>query len=573
MSFQRGNGNCKAEHTPPQGRRILALIFLFFTGALLWGEYFYTGDPELLVLAHISRRMGRALPFSSFPVHGGDMLDYAEELLALPGTQALEETDRLMLTGLIASLEEQRGGIRISGALGLAYEHRLSTGPFTIDGETVPNAEDFRRAFLNFSPVLDLQAGAGVFEGPWIAGEVNIRPPWKGDYSSYSNFAPEVDITYDILKRGIFAWNGRYLNFFMGRDTVHWGNPSGATLYPSALLPYLDSIRLNVPLGPFSFDYLLGAIIPKKAPHDVYDADYAPAPDPYTNYFGFLDDPNPSTILVAAHRFQWNFGSLKAGAGGTVVYVRSNNAFHLTDVLPIMIYHNADINPNNLSMILDLSWAVMPGLNLSVMAGFDDISARTFGIPDVDIPTIPGGIVQLEYSTAGSTLFQHYTLEGGYTHYLWGNYTFNDPPFIQDEVRLAKALYRYAPNKEAVLLPLTSPYGPGTIWGKASANFRFPQRHIRAGADILFLAKNSKVNLVDTPYHEDGGLDAYDRWFIALDLPITYTWHNFDFFLKPSLLWGTGGRALECTLGLKWTLEGAGYFSPGASPEAQKQLR
>lgn len=533
----------------------------------MYGEYFYTADPEFLALSHISRRMGRALPFSSFPVHGGDMLDYAQELLALPGAETLDEADRRMLTELIAGLSEQRDqGIRIQGAMALAYEHRLSTGSFTIDGEEVPNGEDFRRAFLNFSPVLSLQASAGVFDGPWIAGELNIRPPWEGDYTPSSNFFSKADITYDMLTRGVFAWNGRYLNFFLGRDTVHWGNPRGATLYPSALLPYLDSLRLNVPLGPFSFDYLLGAIVPKKAPRDVYDANYDPNPPapgkPYTDYFGFLHDPNPSTILTAAHRFQWNFGPLKAGIGGTVVYVRSNNAFHITDVLPVMIYHNADLTPNNLSLIVDLSWTMLPGLDLSVMIGFDDVSARIFGIPDGATPTIPGAVLQLEYSAAGEALTQYYMLEGGYTHYLWGNYGFDDPPFTQSEARLARALYRYAPNKNAVLLPLTSPYGPGTIWGKFLGSFRFPRRHIRAGIELLFLVKNSEANLVDTSYETQGELTGYNRWFFALDLPLAYTWKGLDVSLTPSLLWGTGGSALECTLGVKWSLEGARYFPP-----------
>ncbi|MDR2313106.1 MAG: hypothetical protein LBE02_01065 [Spirochaetaceae bacterium] len=548
-------------------RNVLSLGFFLAAGALAYGEYFYTDDPEFLALTHISRRMGRTLPFSSFPVHGGDLLDYAEELLALPGAETLDEADRLMLGELIAGLGEPRDrGIRIQGSLTLAYEHRLQTGSFTIDGEEVPNGEDFRRAFLNFSPVLSLRAGAGVFDGPWIAGELNFRPPWEGDYAPSSNFFSKVDISYDILKRGILAWNGRYLNFFLGRDTVHWGNPRGATFYPSALLPYLDSLRLNVPLGPFSFDYLLGAIIPRKAPRDVYDVNYDPNPPapgkPYTDYFGFLHDPNPSTILAAAHRLQWNFGPLKAGIGGTVVYVRSNNAFHITDVLPVMIYHNADLTPNNLSLIVDLSWTVLPGLDLSAMAGFDDISARIFGIPDGDTPTIPAAVLQLEYSAAADALTQYYMLEGGYTHYLWGNYAFDDPPFTQSEARLARALYRYTANKNAALLPLTSPYGPGTIWGRFLGNFRFPRRHIRAGIEMLFLVKNSEVNLVDIPYESNEGLAGYDRWFFALDLPLTYTWKNLDVSLKPSLLWGTGGRALECTLGLKWTLGGAGYLSP-----------
>jgi hypothetical protein len=59
----------------------------------------------------------------------------------------------------------------------------------------------------------------------------------------------------------------------------------------------------------------------------------------------------------------------------------------------------------------------------------------------------------------------------------------------------------------------------------------------------------------------DEGLKGYDRWFLALDIPLAYTWKSLEFSFSPALLWGSGGRALECTLGLKWTLEGGAYLS------------
>jgi hypothetical protein len=511
--------------------------------------------------------MGKVLPWTAFPVHGSDILAFAEHLAADPAVSRLSSADMAMLDGLISRFE-RRQDILLKGNLDLAYEHRFTTNSFTIDDTSkMANAEDFRRAFLNFSPVISLGAAAGPFTGPWVAARFDIRPAWTNDFSPSSNFFKEVDITYDILKQGIFAWNGTYVNFFAGRDTIHWGNPRGASFYPSKLLPYVDSIRLNVPLGPFSFDYMLGTIIPKKAQyHDVYDVNYTATPPspgkPYTDYFGFLNDPNPSTILVAAHRFQWNFGRLKAGIGGTVVYVRANNAFHITDILPVMVYHNADIAPNNLNMVLDLSWAIFSGFSVSAMLGFDDISARTFGIPDGDIPTIPGGILQADYSATAESVFMDFHLEGGYTHYLWGNFHFDDPPFTQPEVRLARAIYRYGPNHYAVLLPLTSPYGPGVTWGKINANFFFSERRIRAGAEFLLLTKKRDVNLVDTEYSMNDPTQYSPRiWYGAFQVPLSYTWKNLEFSVSPGILFGTSDFAVECTLGLRYTLAGRTWIT------------
>jgi hypothetical protein len=152
-------------------------------------------------------------------------------------------------------------------------------------------------------------------------------------------------------------------------------------------------------------------------------------------------------------------------------------------------------------------------------------------------------------------------LEGGYTHYLWGNFAYTDGPDTWYGVYLARGIYRYPLFKYSVLLPLTSPYGPGTIWGKLKTSFGFPRRSIRAGAELLFLVKNSKANLVDTPYEADTGLNSYNRWFFALDIPLAYTWRDLEFSVLPALLWGTGGQALECTLGVKWSLEGSTFFS------------
>ena len=554
-------------------RKLSLLLLLLLCIIPLWGEYYYPEDPELLSLIHLSHRLGKVLPFSSFPVHGSDMLDYADSLLTAPAAKRLNETDLSMLEDLIDGLEKQREGeILIKGGLAAAYEHRLSTGAVMIGDKKMPNMEDVRRAYLGFSPVLSLHAEGGTFNGVWVAAQADIRPSWEDNFTPWSNFFTKVDICYDLLKRGVFAWNGTYLNLSVCRDTVHWGNPQGSTFYPSALLPYLDSLRMNVPLGPFSFDYLLASIMPKRARfRDIDSAVKRDFPggawdstNPLGPYFGFMkdeSDTSPSIVLVAAHRFQWNFGRVKIGAGGTIVYARGNNQFLITDFLPVFIYHNADSCPNNLALILDAEWTIIPGLNLSLMLGFDDIDAGTFGLPDGPTPTIPGAIMQLEYSLASNTFFQSYMLEAGYTHYLWGNYASDDKPYEWCGVYLERAIYRYSPNRFAVLLPLTSPYGPGSLWGKLKGNFIFPSLHIKAGAEFLFLAKNKQVNLVDTPYKKDNSLNSFDQFYCSLDIPFSYTWRYLEFSFSPAIIWGSEGTALECTIGIHYSLEGSRFFS------------
>ena len=549
---------------------VLFLILLCMVFPL-WGEYYYGDDPELLNIIHLSRRMGKVSPFSTFPVHGSDILDYALSLHASPASGRLNESDFSMLEDLIEKMEKQKEAeIRLTGGLEAAYEHRFSTGAFTIGSREMPNAEDVRHSFLDFDPVLSLHAGIGTFNGIWIAAQLDLRPSWENEYKPMNNFFTKVDITYDFINKGIFAWNGRYLNASISRDSVHWGNPEGSTFYPSSLLPHLDSLRMNVPLGPFSFDYLLATIMPKKAQfRDVDSAvkrDYPGVePDnPLGPYFGFMrdqTDESPSIIFVAAHRFQWNFGRVKAGIGGTIVYARSNNQFLITDFLPIIIYHNSDSVPNNLALIADAEWTIFPGFSLSAMFGLDDLNAKALGLPDGQIPTIPGGILQLQYSRSSNKLFQSHMLEAGYTHYLWGNFAYTDKPDKWYGVYLARAIYRWTPNKYAVLLPLTSPYGPGALWGKLKSDFYLPALNINAGAELLVLANNTSVNLVDTPYERNDNLKGFNRLYFSLSLPFTYTWRFLEFSVSPALFWGSNGAAFECTLGIRGSLEGSRFFS------------
>ncbi|MDR2028170.1 MAG: hypothetical protein LBP93_01385 [Treponema sp.] len=537
------------------GGLLLAILLLFSGAGKLWGELFYEDSPEVSLLRRLYRRAGKVLPLSAYPVHGSDLAELGEKLSTLKSGE-----DQLLLEELLDRLKpKEEEALFLHGSLAAAYEHRFRTGSTLVDDGAVKNGEDVRRAYLGFSPLLSLEGGVEKFTGPYTELQAELRPPWKEDFSPYNNFVPlpEVDISFDLLSKGIFSWNGKHLDVSIGRDRVHFGHTPGASLYPSGRLPYQDGLRLSVPLGPFSFDYLLATIQPKKASHDVDPNRNAKEQD--SDAFGFMKDSNPTTILTAVHRFQWNFGALKAGIGGTVVYARSNNMFLMTDILPVFIYHNADIRPNNLNMIFDLSWTFYPGFTLTGILGFDDISAKALGLPDGPTPTIPAGILQLEYSAAPGPV-PDFLLEGGYTHYLWGNYAFGDADEVSwGEAPLARAIYRYAPNNQAILLPLTSPYGPGTIWGRLVSALDFPQFNLKIKADLLILSKLDGVNLVDTPYAGDDEVKNGRRiLYVSLDLPCTYTWKYLELLFSPALLIKDRRAALECTVGLHFRL-GHGY--------------
>jgi hypothetical protein len=221
------------------------------------------------------------------------------------------------------------------------------------------------------------------------------------------------------------------------------------------------------------------------------------------------------------------------------------------------------MRPNNMNLVADFSWVLFRGFTLTGQIGFDDINANLFGVPDSGTPTIPAAILQMEYTLRRETFGADFSLEGGYTHYLWGNFAYETDP-TWGTVPLARGIYRYSPSKTAVLLPLTSPYGPGAVWGRLASALSLPRYHIRLSAELLVLTKNERVNLVDTVYSvKDRTHQTHRIWYASLDFPCVYTWQYLEFTLAPAILLRNAKAAFECTLGVKFSLGGEKFFTPG----------
>ena len=66
--------------------------------------------------------------------------------------------------------------------------------------------------------------------------------------------------------------------------------------------------------------------------------------------------------------------SCGAAASALVVLAREGNFFVLSDFFPVFSWHDADIKPNNMSLIFDLDAVLFPGFRVMGQFGFDDIS-------------------------------------------------------------------------------------------------------------------------------------------------------------------------------------------------------
>ncbi len=257
-----------------------------------------------------------------------------------------------------------------------------------------------------------------------------------------------------------------------------------------------------------------------------------------------LSDQN--IIFANLHRFEYDFGRVRAAVTGLGIFVRENNAFALADFFPVSSWHATQYRPFNLSLVFDLEAALFPGFRVMTQFGFDDVNASDlFGVGDADIPTIPAAIVGCEYRRALASGELELYGELGYTHYLWGN--FDD----ESDARLARAIYRLFLDNGTRLMPLTSPYGPGAIWTNLEAAWRW-----RGGlytslfAELLF--RNPDVDLVNTDYVKDpaAGALANKTGSLKLGIQARYRpWKWLELYTRPVLSLESGGASLEVVLG------------------------
>jgi len=88
-----------------------------------------------------------------------------------------------------------------------------------------------------------------------------------------------------------------------GRDQVHFG-PLRSALLPSSRLPFLDMLRLTLPVGRLTMDLMISSLQNRRG-------DRRPGP------FGQPDIQFRTNIIFAnLHRFEYDFGRLRAAVTG-----------------------------------------------------------------------------------------------------------------------------------------------------------------------------------------------------------------------------------------------------------------
>lgn len=533
---------------------LLVGLSLFFSSSPLSAISYYADSPEVVELDSWYRSYGMLFSVSSYPVPGTVLLEKAQRL-----QEKAKGNDSRTTAAIIERLAEAEKPPRIRVLTGANLQYRFFANPQRAengDPHSTASAIDFQRFFLSKPSLAVLDLSAQSEQGFFLSVRGDFMSQWKGDLFETENIpilgeaGSESSFENHFVTRGNLTWSNGFIIASFGRDTMRLGPRRGSSLYPSDKIPYMDSARLTVPFGSLTMDWFISSLHPYAASgHDVDPNLTSTGGTVADGSFGFEGDETPSDIWHTAHRFELNLGRVSAAIGGQVLIARRNNHLQLTDFIPAIAWHNGDIRPNNMSIVLQLRALPLPGLELSIDAGYDDINANAVGIGDYSIPTIDAYIGRAVYDLPVPWGRLSFFAEAGTTHYLWGNFDAAATGIESQYVNtLARAIYRYRidGNWGAALLPLTSPFGPGVQWMTLETGATVGKLKLRLNYQLLSI--NTLANLIDTPYREDATVANGPRvMYHDVGLSASYDLNPITVTMSPSLVIRDGAVGFECS--------------------------
>ncbi len=411
------------------------------------------GDPEVQDLSRLYRVAGRAFPTVAFPVSKSWLREAALELSSSLPRAHSERLDRY-IDALGYDPEEIRTAVEV------AFRPQVYL-------ETDYLRESITEKLRREAPALSVAVSGALDDGPLLYTRVeaireyrlnrpsNITPPLSGNPLPYE---------FNNLYEGYLYWPLEFFTITFGRQKLDLGPAPRSSIALAPDIPYLDALRLTLDLGPLRMHHTIASLDNSAARQDVE------LPTPGNELYTF----DRNQIFFNTHYFEYRFDTWRLGVGANLVVSREMNNFALSDFFPVFSWHNANILPRNMSAFLDATLPLAPGVEIYGQASFDDIRTTGVGIGDRPIPTIPAFTLGSRYSRIEGTTIWDFALDLGYTHYLWGNFP--------RETGLSRAIYRLRAEGDSYAFPLTSPYGPGTVYGIAEAKVTGP----RYGASVLY---------------------------------------------------------------------------------------
>lgn len=515
--------------THGRGRRAAGTLLLaLFAGLGLAAQEYDSNSAEVRALDAAYLRAGLLLPWTSFPL--------SRSRLRLLGRELEEGGGRIPD---LPAFEPDEAPYRASGFVELNYAQRWSGQGSLVQATAPRDGIDLQRAWVSRPAFIRL---GGLVTGGGVDAEMewDLKKSWDGsswyggDNNSFlGDFAIGQGFDQHIFRRGIMAWESGAVRASLGRDAMNIGPPGFSSFYPSAALPFIDAGRMQTALGPFHFDWVIATFPAVKSwegtGNDV-DTQIGPTGASWGGAWlqadlykpGSTNDAGSTKILFVLHRFAYENGRLHFGIAEEQMYARTAVPFEVVNFLPLGMFHKVDDRPDNLTFVIEGGYTLLPGLGLRFQAGLDDFRTNDIGGSDSPVPTIPAYLGGADFAFELGGVSLEGQVEAGYTHYLWGNF---DADATQsgnwggNGTFLARMIARYAGG---YLLPLTSPYGPGSTWFRGEARLSGLPGGLGLAPRALLLLKNPRANLINTPYTLDNSLDSWSSEpFVDLGLELS----------------------------------------------------
>jgi hypothetical protein len=548
----------------------LLLGLLFFSGlSLVALPTYHASSPEVQELRSLYAASGLIFPTETYPIGREELARYAARLADAASHAGLR--DRVRLWQRRFAFLEGRSTIASDMSISLWAGARSEAVPWDADF-------DYQYDYIQAPPLYGWTLSADKDGSGGIAISAEIRSMYeKGAFPENSLFRPResnpVTVENYFITSGYFYKRFDDVSLLLGRSPVHFGSAAFSTGLPADHLPYLDGLRLTWELGPLKMTgyaaslenrFKAGGMEMSK----LAEAEWNTGDPVIINTDGTFANGTDlafgsTNIFLALHRFEWAFRRGRLAVSALQIVCRENNSIHIGDFFPVFSWHQAELGAHNLSLLVEASAVPLPGLELFAQAGWDDIDSSTMGIPDYDIPTIP---FYLAGAAWGGEFFDRpasLSLEAGSSHYLWGN--FHEYKEGDGENYLSRAIYRHKRDTDYVLIPLTSPYGPGVTWLAGAASFgvtssfqidgKAELRWRNALADMVTTAYAASAVVEDAPRYGDHRFALSFRWSRpapeagATEKQMSGTFWHPSFFTEAALLVRDGKTALQGTLG------------------------
>ncbi len=320
----------------------------------------------------------------------------------------------------------------------------------------------------------------------------------------------QVPIDSDAFSRVLLEVPFGFGDVVLGRFPAHVG-PGSQSFSVNEYVPYLDGFRL-VTQGDSLRTTHIAAHIPSVEAHtgDIDDSSFV------ANY-GYGE----TNILYLLHYAELFLGSFRLGAGGQSMIAAPGNNVPFQQFLPLVPWIAMDAEYINTQLLMDFSFAPSPWTEIYFQGGFQAPVAgwSLAGLMQTAGAALGGARVSFVRPEATASL----QFELGWTSIRWGSFT--------DEYGLSRFVQRLGYGESSTVMALTSPHGPGIIWG--SGSIEVARQSFEFGLLFEVIAEKQGIDLISGSFSDTGG--AYELYTTA-SLLIGYNWQDhFQLQVRPAM--------------------------------------